>query len=252
MKFGILPPYRAGVTADPLWMVTFAQHAEAIGFESIYVAEHVVVPAGYETRYPYSSTGRMPLPEDCPLPDPLELLTFLAAVTERIVLATGVLVLPEHNPVLLAKRVATLDVLSGGRARLGIGLGWMREEVEACGTDFDTRGARADEMIAAMRVLWTEDEPTHSGDFFSFERAISRPRPVQIGGVPIHIGGHSKAAARRAGRMADGYQPLGLEGDELARKLDIVHATAAPTPAAIRAPSSCRCPDWWGALHPTT
>ena len=142
MKFGILPPYRAGVTADPLWMVTFAQHAEAIGFESIYVAEHVVVPAGYETRYPYSSTGRMPLPEDCPLPDPLELLTFLAAVTERIVLATGVLVLPEHNPVLLAKRVATLDVLSGGRARLGIGLGWMREEVEACGTDFDTRGAR--------------------------------------------------------------------------------------------------------------
>jgi probable F420-dependent oxidoreductase len=223
MKFGILPPYRTGVTADPAWMITFARHAEALGFESIYVAEHVVVPAGYESRYPYSPKGRMPLPEDCPLPDPLELLTFLAAVTERIVLATGVLVLPEHNPVLLAKRVATLDVLSNGRARLGIGLGWMREEVEAAGIDFDTRGARADEMIAAMRALWTEDEPTYNGRFFSFERAISRPRPRQHGGVPVHIGGHSGAAARRAGRMADGFQPLGLEGDGLAEKLAVMH-----------------------------
>ncbi len=226
MKFGILPPYRTGVTADPAWMVDFARHAEAVGFESIYVAEHVVVPAGYESRYPYSPKGRMPLPEDCQIPDPLELLTFLAAVTERIVLATGVLVLPEHNPVLLAKRVATLDVLSGGRARLGIGLGWMREEVEAAGVDFDTRGARADEMIDAMRVLWTDDEPTHDGEFFSFERAISRPQPLRDGGVPIHIGGHSGAAARRAGRMADGFQPLGLEGDALAVKVEVMNVAA--------------------------
>jgi probable F420-dependent oxidoreductase len=168
----------------------------------------------------------MPLPEDCPLPDPIELLTYLAAVTERIVLATGVLVLPEHNPVILAKRVATLDVLSGGRARLGIGLGWMREELEAVGVDFDTRGARTDEMIQALRVLWTQSEPTFAGEHVSFDRAISRPQPVQVGGVPIHIGGHSAAAARRAGRVAEGFQPLGLEGEELAAKLAMLRAAA--------------------------
>jgi probable F420-dependent oxidoreductase len=207
-------------------MVEFARHAEAIGFESIYVAEHVVVPAGYASRYPYSPKGRMPLPEDCPLPDPIELLTFLAAVTDRIVLATGVLVLPEHNPVILAKRIATLDVLSGGRARLGVGLGWMREELEAVGVDFDSRGARTDEMIDALRLLWTQPESTYSGEHFSFDRAISRPQPVQVGGVPIHIGGHSSAAARRAGRVAEGFQPLGLEGEALAEKLDVVRGAA--------------------------
>jgi probable F420-dependent oxidoreductase len=226
MQFGILPPYRTGVTADPAWVVEFAQHAEALGFESIYVAEHVVVPAGYESQYPYSPKGRMPLPEDCPLPDPIELLTFLAAVTERIVLATGVLVLPEHNPVILAKRVATLDALSGGRARLGIGLGWMREEVEAVGVDFDSRGARTDEMIEALRILWTQPEPSFAGAHFSFERAISKPQPVQVGGVPIHVGGHSSAAARRAGRVAEGFQPLGLEGDALQDKLAVMRAAA--------------------------
>ncbi len=219
MKFGILPPYRTGVTADPDWMVAFAQHAERVGFESLYVAEHVVVPAGYATRYPYSETGRMPLPDDCPIPDPIELLTFLAAVTERIVLATGVLVLPEHNPLILAKRLATLDVLSRGRLHLGIGVGWIREELEAVGADFETRGARTDEMIDALRVVWSDDEPTFSGKFFSFEKAISRPRPVRPGGIPIHVGGHSRPAARRAGRGGDGFQPLGLDGPTLSARL---------------------------------
>jgi probable F420-dependent oxidoreductase len=227
VKFGILPPYRTGVTADPEWMIAFAELAESLEFESIYVVEHVVVPAGYATKYPYSETGRMPLPDDCPIPDPLELLAFLAAVTDRIVLATGILVLPEHNPLILAKRLATIDVLSGGRMRLGIGVGWMREELEAVGVDFDTRGARTDELIDAMRALWTGDDASFTGDFFTFERAVSRPQPVQVGGVPIHVGGHSKAAARRAGRVADGFQPLGLEGDALTERLALMRATAA-------------------------
>jgi len=226
VKFGILPPYRTGVTADPDWMVAFAQAAETLGFESLYVVEHVVVPAGYAATYPYSETGRMPLPEDCPIPDPLELLAFLAAVTDSLVLATGILVLPEHNPLILAKRLATIDVLSGGRMRLGIGVGWMREELEAVGIDFDTRGARTDEMIDAMRALWSGDEASFAGDFFSFERAVSRPQPLQAGGVPIHVGGHSKAAARRAGRVADGFQPLGLDGDALVERLALMRATA--------------------------
>jgi probable F420-dependent oxidoreductase len=225
VQFGILPPYRAGVTADPTWMVEFARHAEEVGFESIYVAEHVVVTAGYASRYPYSGSGRMPLPDDCPIPDPIDLLCFLAGVTERIVLATGVLVLPEHHPVTLAKRVATLDVLSRGRARLGVGLGWMREEVEATGVDFDTRADRAEEMIEVLRALWTQDEVTHHGRFFALGRAMSRPHPVQPG-VPIHIGGHSRAAARRAGRVAQGFQPLGLDEGALADRLAVMREAA--------------------------
>ncbi|MEJ5254018.1 MAG: LLM class F420-dependent oxidoreductase [Acidimicrobiales bacterium] len=226
MLFGILPPYRAGVAADPAWMVEFAQHAEAVGFESLYTVEHVVVQAGYAARYPYAAGGRMPLPDECPIPDPLDLLAFLAGVTERIVLATGILVLPEHHPVQLAKRVATIDVLSGGRMRLGVGVGWMREEIEAVGVDFDTRGVRTDEAIEALRALWRDDEASFEGRFFSFHRAISRPQPVQPGGVPIHVGGHSAAAARRAGRFGDGFQPLGLDGDALALRMAQLRSAA--------------------------
>lgn len=226
MKLGVLPPYRTGVTADPAWMARFVRSVEAAGLESIYVVEHVVVPADYETRYPYSTTGRMPLPVDCPIPDPLELLAYLAAITERVVLGTGVLVLPEHNPVILAKRLATIDVLSGGRMRLGIGVGWMREEAEAVGIDPSTRGERTDEAIDALRVLWRDDEPSFHGRFSSFERAVCRPRPVQPGGIPIHVGGHSAAAARRAGARGDGYHPLGLEGEALAARLGEMRAAA--------------------------
>jgi probable F420-dependent oxidoreductase len=226
MHFGILPPYRSGVTADPAWMVEFARHAEALGFESIYTVEHVVVVAGYDARYPYADSGRMPLPDECPIPDPLDLLAFLAAATESLVLATGIVVLPEHHPVQLAKRLATIDVLSGGRMRLGVGVGWMREELEALGIDFATRGARTDEIIDAMRALWRDDEASFAGEFFQFDRAISRPRPLQAGGVPVHIGGHSKAAARRAGRVGDGFQPLGLDDDTLVERLELMRAAA--------------------------
>ena len=113
VALGLLPPYRTGVVSDPAWMAAFAQHAEEAGFESLLVVEHVSVPVGYESRYPYSDTGRMPLPEDCELPDPLDLLAWLAARTERIRLGTGILVLPAHHPLHLAKRCATIDRLSG-------------------------------------------------------------------------------------------------------------------------------------------
>jgi probable F420-dependent oxidoreductase len=226
VQFGILPPYRAGVCADPAWMVSFARHAEGLGFESLYVVEHVVVQAGYDERYPYSSTGRMPLPDDCPIPDPLDLLAFLAAATERIVLGTGILVAPEHHPLQLAKRVATVDVLSGGRMRLGVGVGWMREELEALGVDFASRGRRMDEIIEAVRAVWAADEAAFDGEFFSFERIVSRPRPVRAGGVPIHVGGHAPAAARRAGRLGDGFQPLGLDDDALADRVAVMRTAA--------------------------
>ena len=226
MKFGILPPYRAGVTTDARWMTAFVRHAEALGFESVYVVEHVVVVSGYAERYPYASSGRMPLPDDCEIPDPLELLAYLAAVTERIVLATGILVMPHHHPLVLAKRLATLDVLSGGRVRLGVGVGWMEEELQATGVDFASRGRRTDEIIDAMRVTWREDESTYVGQFFEFSRVRSYPKPVQVGGVPIHIGGHSEVAARRAGRLGDGFQPLGLDPDGLEQRMRTLRATA--------------------------
>ena len=220
MELGLLPPYRSGVTADAAWIAGFAQHAEACGFGSIYLAEHVVVVPSYSSRYPYAASGRMPLPDDVAIPDPLDLLAFLAGVTTTIRLGTGILVLPEHHPLQLAKRVATIDQLSGGRVNLGVGVGWMREEIEAMGIDAATRGQRTDECIEAVLALWRDDQASYSGRHFSFADVCSNPKPQQrradgSPGVPIHIGGHTSAAARRAGRLADGFQPLGLAGDEL-------------------------------------
>ncbi len=229
MQFAIIPPVRSDVTADPEWMTGFARHAEAVGFESIVVVEHAVVISRRAEPYPYSATGDFPLHDDCIIPDPLDLLAFLAASTTTLGLATGVLVLPEHHPVQLAKRVATIDRLSGGRVRLCIGVGWMREELEACDVDFESRGRRTDETIDALRALWAPEGPdgtSFHGEFFGFDHAFSHPKPVRAGGVPIHIGGHSDAAARRAGRRGDGFQPLGLRGPELAAKVELMRRSA--------------------------
>jgi alkanesulfonate monooxygenase SsuD/methylene tetrahydromethanopterin reductase-like flavin-dependent oxidoreductase (luciferase family) len=143
MRYAVLLPVAAGVTADPAWIGAYVRHAEACGFESVGAVEHTVVASGYASVYPYDASGRMDLADDLDIPDPLDLLAFLAGQTSRIGLATGVLVLPNHHPVVLAKRAATVDALSGGRLRLVVGMGWMREEVEACGADFDTRAARS-------------------------------------------------------------------------------------------------------------
>jgi probable F420-dependent oxidoreductase len=225
VKLGLLPPYRLSVTADPAWMDAFARHADAVGFESLLTVEHVVVQAGYASRYPYSETGRMPLPDDCDIPDPLDLLAWIAGRTERIRLGTGILVLPEHHPLQLAKRVATIDRLSGGRVFLGVGVGWMREELEALGIDPAERGSRTDEGIDALRAIWRDDEVSFSGTHASFDRIRSHPKPVQAH-VPILVGGHSAAAARRAGRAGDGFFPLGLAGELLDARLAEVAAAA--------------------------
>lgn len=179
------------------------------------MVEHTVMMAGYESPYPYDASGRMGLAADVDLPDPLTLLAFLAGRTSILGLATGVLVLPNHHPVPLAKRVATLDALSGGRVRLCIGMGWMKEEIAACGADFGTRGKRADEQLDVLRLLWGggPEGVSFDGEFFRFEGAVCRPRPSRR--IPVHVGGHTPAAARRAGRRGDGLQPLGVAGDDL-------------------------------------
>ncbi|MCB0948635.1 MAG: LLM class F420-dependent oxidoreductase [Mycobacterium sp.] len=229
MKFAVFAPLAAGVTADPHWMTLLAQHLEACGFESIVVAEHTVMVARYASVYPYAESGRVDIAADCPVPDPLELLAFLGGRTERLGLATGVLVLPNHHPVTLAKRAATVDVLSGGRLRLCVGVGWLKEEVEACGAEFGSRGRRADEQLQVLRRLWQggDDGVSHRGEFFAFDHAVCRPQPRAD--LPIHIGGHSRAAARRAGRYGDGFQPIGVGGARLAELIAIMRdeATAA-------------------------
>jgi probable F420-dependent oxidoreductase len=237
LKFGVVAPVAAGVTADPRWMADFARHLEACGFESVIAVEHTVLASRYDSVYPYDRSGRVELAADCPVPDPLDLLSFLAGHTERLGLATGVLVLPNHHPVVLAKRAATVDVLSGGRLRLSVGVGWLREEIEACGTDFESRGRRADEQLAVLRALW-DDQPqgvTHHGEFFHFENAVCSPKPIAGQHLPIHIGGHSKAAARRAGRFGDGFQPLGVSGAQLDGLLSLMRDEAV---AAGRDPAT--------------
>jgi probable F420-dependent oxidoreductase len=239
MQFALLPPVSARVLADPDWMASFASHADACGYESVVMVEHAVIVSGYESTYPYARSGRMPLPDDCPIPDPLDLMAYLAGATERIGLATGVLVLPNHHPVVLAKRIATVDVLSKGRVRMCMGVGWMDEEIAASGANPRTKGRRTDECIAALRVLWADggtEGADFEGEFFSFRHAHSFPKPVQPGGVPIHIGGHSDAAARRAGRLGDGFQPLGLDPELVTAKMDVVRRSAEEAgrdPAAI-------------------
>jgi probable F420-dependent oxidoreductase len=236
VKFAVIAPVAAGVTADPEWISAFARHVEACGFESIVVVEHTVLMTEYSSVYPYDRSGRVDLPADCPVPDPLDLLAFLAAQTEQLGLATGVLVLPNHHPVVLAKRVATLDALSGGRLRLCVGMGWLKEEIEACGAEFSSRGRRADEQVDVMRLLWEHRSQgaTFSGEFFEFDHAACYPKPV--GPVPIHIGGHSTAAARRAGRLGDGFQPLGVGGARLTELIGIMRdeaIRAGRDPAAL-------------------
>lgn len=215
MKFGIIFA-NAGIGATPDGAAGLATAAEAAGFESLWTVEHIVVPKGYESAYPYSGSGKMPGSDDSPIPDPLIWLAYVAARTSTIRLCTGVLILPQRPPALTAKEVSTLDTLSGGRVTLGVGVGWLAEEFRVLGVPFEERGARTDEAIEALRAFWTQDEPTYHGRFYDFDAAVCSPRPVQTGGVPIVIGGHTPVAARRAGRLGDGFFPARAQPEELA------------------------------------
>ena len=198
----VIPPVSSADFADPDWIAPFARAAERLGFESLVLPEHVVLAVDYTSTYPYSKSGRVPLPHDCVIPDPLDTLAYVAGVTTTLGLATGLLVLPLHSPLMLAKRAATIDRLSRGRLRLGVGLGWLREELEAGGVDFAGRGARADESIDAIRALWSADPHTGAhfeGRQFSFSGVQSFPRPTRAAGVPIEVGGTTPAAIRPRG-----------------------------------------------------
>jgi probable F420-dependent oxidoreductase len=197
----------AGPFVRPDLFGHLARAAEQFGFESIWTVEHVVIPQGFKTPYPYSADGRFPGGEDVPMPDPVVPLAYAAALTTRLKLGTGIMILPQRHPFYVAKELATLDQLSNGRAMLGVDAGWLREEFQALGIDFESRGARTDEALRALRALWRDDPSSFHGIHFDFGPVKSFPKPVQKGGVPIHVGGHSPAAARRAARLGDGFFP---------------------------------------------
>ena len=199
--------------------------AEEAGIESLWTVEHVVVPSGYRSAYPYSSSGRMPGTEDSPIPDPLIWLAFVASASTTVKLGTGVVILPERSPVVTAKEVASLDQLSGGRVLLGVGAGWLKEEFDALGVPFERRGDRLDEYIGALRALWSQESATFDGEFVSFRDCILRPRPA-AGSVPVHVGGHTERAARRAGRLGDGFFPVVKTPEDLGALLVTMRAAA--------------------------
>jgi probable F420-dependent oxidoreductase len=215
MKFGLMYA-NAGPFAYPEGLTNLARTAEEAGVESLWTVEHVVIPVGYQSIYPYNPSGKIPGPENIPIPDPLISLTFAAAVTKKIRLATGILILPQRHPLYVAKEVATLDVLSGGRVILGIGVGWLAEEFEALGIPFEERAARTAEAVRALRSLWKPEPEAFAGKFYRWPPLESHPKPLQAGGVPIVVGGHTTLAARRAARYGDGFFPGVAEADKLA------------------------------------
>ncbi len=184
--------------------------AEAHGFSRLWAGEHVVMIDEPQSRYPYAADGRIAVPASADWLDPLVALSFAAASTTRIGLATGVLLLPEHNPVLLAKQAASLDVLSGGRLTLGVGVGWSREEFAALGVPFAGRGRRAAEYAQVMRALWRDDVASFTGEFVSFSAVRLNPKPARDRRIPFVLGGNSDAALRRAAAWGDGWYGFNL------------------------------------------
>jgi len=190
---------------QPDLLAHFANEADRLGFDAVATPEHVAFPVGFRSKYPYSPDGSLPSGDEFPIPDPLLPLAYVAASTTRLKFGTYVIILPQHHPLYLAKQMATLDVLSKGRTFIGIGSGWLQEEFEALGIDFHKRGARTDEAIQAMRVLWRDNPSSFRGKHFNFGPLKSFPKPVQKGGIPILVGGISAPAIRRAARYGDGF-----------------------------------------------
>ena len=206
MKFGLMSANLMG-NVEGNAAGELARAAEEVGFHSIWAVEHAVVPVEYASTYPYDEGGRLfKGTSQLDHSDPLIWLAFAAATTTKIRLATGILILPQRTPLIAAKEIASLDRLSNGRLDLGIGVGWLREEFEALGVPFEARGARTDEYLAALRVLWSETEPEFHGEFVDFAPVYCQPKPTQSP-IPILVGGHSDRAAKRAGELGDVFFP---------------------------------------------
>jgi probable F420-dependent oxidoreductase len=208
---------------SPRYYPEIALGAEANGFESVWMPEHLMLPATMPPTYPYSETGYAAIDGDTPMYDPWVVMATVAARTTTIRLATNVYVVPLRHPFVTARSVATLDRVSGGRVTLGAGVGWLEEEFVNAGQSFHDRGRRMDEIIPILRRLWSEDVIEHHGEFYDFGPVKFQPKPLQKPNIPIHIGCHGGPALRRAGRLGDGWIEVGSHDfDTLERRLDIV------------------------------
>jgi probable F420-dependent oxidoreductase len=213
-----------GPGARPSAIAEFARHAERLGFSTLWVAEHVVLFDRQDSKYPYSPEGNWPTPGDIDWLDPFLTLTYAAAVTRRIRLATGICLVPEHNPLILAKQIATLDRLSGGRFALGVGIGWSADEFAAIGIPFERRAERTREYIEVMRRLWSEEVTTFSGEFVKVENARSYPKPASA--IAVIFGGESAPALRRVAEYGTGWYGFDLDAEQAAVKIEKLRALA--------------------------
>ncbi len=207
MRYGFYLPTR-GQTATSEAMAALVRRGESLGFTSAMIADHIVFPTLINSKYPYTVSGVFPGEGDAL--EQLSLMAFVAGMTERLRLVTSVMILPYRNPVVTAKALATIDVLSRGRVTVGVGVGWLREEFEALDApDFDRRGAVSDEYIRIFKTLWTESPASFDGKFYRFKDLRCLPHPIQKPHPPIWVGGHSRPALRRAARLGDGWHPVG-------------------------------------------
>jgi probable F420-dependent oxidoreductase len=204
-----------GTGSRPEVISAVAAAADVHGFATLWCGEHVVLADNPRSRYPYSADGKIAVPPDADWLDPLLGLSFIAAHTRRITLATGILLLPQHNPLIVAKQAATLDVLSGGRFALGVGVGWSAEEFDALGVPFARRGARTTEYINAMRRVWASDVASFFGEFVRFDAVRVYPKPVRGRRIPVIVGGTTDAALRRAATIGDGWYGFNLAAAEV-------------------------------------
>jgi len=224
MRFGVVTAF--GPRAEGPAVRTLLETTEGLGYDSVWVTEHLVVPEHYESPYPYAVSGDMPIGAGADLPEPLTWLAFAAACTSTLLLGTSCVIVPERNPLHLAKQAATLDLLSGGRLRLGVGLGWCREEAEAVGAEWADRAPRAEAAIDAMRRLWTGEPVAYRGPGVNFPPVVCRPTPASAAGIPIVVCGPSVRAAARAGRIGDGYFTNHRDPDRLRTLLGILRRSA--------------------------
>ena len=232
MLFGFALPGR-GPLATPEALTKLAQRADALRYASVFVTDHVVIPTAYSSPYPYSTTGRFAGDWTSGYLEPLAMMGVLVGLTSRVRIGTSVLVVPYRNPVVTAKMLATLDVMSGGRLILGAGVGWMKEEFETLqAPPFAERGKVTDEYLRLMREMWTNEPAQFMGAHYRLPSVSAMPKPRQKGGIPIWIGGHTDVALRRTGTLADAWHPIGmrppamLPPDEYARKVTIIHSWA--------------------------
>jgi len=213
MKIGLFTPLRSPV-ATPEFLREFGQKAESMGIHSFWLGEHVVLFNDYESKYPGSSDGVFRFPNGSGLMDMVSSIGFLAACTSTLRLGTGICILPQNNPVYAAKEYATLDFLSNGRLDFGVGVGWSWEEFEACGAPWENRGKRCDEYLEVINTLWNDDVSSFEGDMYQLRECRMDPKPVQMGGIPICVGGHSDAALRRTARFGKGWYGINLSPED--------------------------------------